>query len=379
MALTGTRLDSLPFEPVLTGPPLFPADAVFISPRFESFKRPIQVTEVFSVFDELAYFYGVFSCYAMVALIVFGKSIELLRRRHRRVACKVIRKAIKVLFKTFALLLDQESLLSRKWSIRIGWTFLNASILITVFCYWLSLLSTEQVAQFKRPEIHSLEDLLYKEDFRHFKPMIATASFTYSVIKEAKLNTKLGKLRKRIMKYPKDTLVHYNSSEDGNMDALLATVDDFRNKRDKTMILAGSIVFNMFRPIACVLDSSLISSTYVSNQGLAEGIISSVFSKSIERELLNYFSRRLRAYNEFHRGEDYILRKSHSMLREMGEKESSNSSIACEEGTIQTEHQNLHDIWLRLSSLATTYCLFCYGLLLATVVILLELKLFSCS
>ena len=182
----GLRPSALVGEPVEIGPVWFATDMYIASNRGVPTEKHGQVTDAFGRWSPVVYGYClILASIAAVLLAILTNIIDgrgnqstlqqILRKARFLVSSSVIRRRFqrlisqyfRALWHMLETMLDQENYQPVSDLAQLLWLFVCTAIFITIFGFWVNLISTDIVAQQYPPPIDSLDDILNEPRFAH--------------------------------------------------------------------------------------------------------------------------------------------------------------------------------------------------------------------
>lgn len=300
-ALQGSRLDALPYEPVATGPVICASDVVLITPKRNYTEKNVDLLEVVYSMDLKAYGTLFFCLHLVVCIIAFRLiHARFLKRRKRKKHFKLkpfLKHYFRIAFRVFQTILDQEDLEPALWPIRIAWTSFVLVYFVLMFGYLLNLMSVDMVAQTPPPELHSLKELLSPE-FSTYQPFVLKILYTYGLAKDAKPESDLGQLFKKILKF-NDSIIESDMQSVQEMQGLLMIIEAGQGGRDMTLCILKELWTVGLKPAACTIREKIVLRSYMSRETFATGLLVNIFNKRLDKDVLKYSVFLWRSLSEF--------------------------------------------------------------------------------
>lgn len=373
--MLGIRSDALPYEPVGVGPPWSSGDNHFVSGRKPMIVNDdVQVTDIVTSIDQVTYSYLALITYLMVGLL----TLNTIRGRSRKRLKRVFKAIIYKLWSVFILIFDQEYYVSKLWPNRILWTHFCIAYFLLVFGYFWSLLSTDLVTTIQPIELHSISDLFSKE-FNQVQPVIFKSLAIYSLLREAKANTKLNHLYNRLQVNVSVSLLTVDASEQQDTSRIIATLlNVLRGSDDLTLITTKHYWTAAVKPGACMMKPEYASNGYISKGSFAEGIATSFYNKLTDNELKRYFNRLLGSFFEM----NFFVEQTKAYVVETAAKYGLSydwNAMVCSGEYRDDDFADSDTIKLSLSTLRMLFLTIFYCILLATIVCAIEKCLNHCS
>lgn len=286
------RIDSIPYEPVKIGRSLLPADVALTMASRPPIAHEADISEIVFNFDSLFYLY------VLLILSFLGAFIGVIPtkvRKRVKLSCKrIIRRIVKPLWAIFEAVVDQENYNPPSWPKRIAWLFACLAIFVTVFGYFLNLMSVEKVALKKMPEINKLADLLISPDFQDFMPFMSKSVPISSYAKASGPNTLVGQLYQRVLR--KNILnttgvLDLTIEDQASLVSSISLLKKGVKMKKLVMVMERDIWNKLLKAGNCIFMSDLVESSYMSKESFAPGIMANFYNKRIDSELekvMNY-------------------------------------------------------------------------------------------
>lgn len=181
-ALNFVRPESLSGDPVTLGPVFGPGDVNIISKKIDSRIKYGQVTDAVFNFSHLLYYHIVVAFLIILTLLVFTHSTQ----KHYTLygISRNYRYYTKYCYRSYALILHQVNMVPIRWSQKIIWIFFSVSTYVLVDCYFLNLMSTDQLSVVTADQIDSANDLMLAR-WSRVKPSITTHFYLYPLLRSA--------------------------------------------------------------------------------------------------------------------------------------------------------------------------------------------------
>lgn len=374
-----SRTDSQKFEPMRMSPAFGQADIILLSPRRNATNYRTNLIEVVYKFDDLIYFYSMICLFVVITLLVSIWYCELsnavtIKRQYRKIGKKVI----KCLWSIYETVTGQNTYDPSSWSNRILWLFVMMAILLAIIAVLLNLMSTDQVAQIQARRINSLEDLL-SPDFHHYQPSVVKVLYLYSLVVTAASETKLVKLFSRIQRNDNIGVLTMNGSNIADFFKILTVISD--SVAGSNLSLLGNRFMNRHyvSPMLCSFKPKLVSGTYESKEGFAEGILVGFLSKYMDSGLADYLRYQFMTSNEVGFSKFALKDVAVAIIDKCGFEGVVGETIMCNSGYRGEDdyEQAIDDILLQPSALKGTVIVCCVMLSLASFVLIIELSVFG--
>lgn len=317
------------------------------------------MAEVFHKFRPTVYYLTFLSVHFFACAFVLVNS-----RKGRKVrSSRTFKLYMKALWSVLEAFLKQWHLKPIASSGRVLWCLLSLGIFVLVFGYLLNLISTDQVATRKTPELHSLKDL-DSSYFKHMQPRMSPVLYLYSVAKEAAPESTLGRFYKRIIQNKEAGVIRNNVT---GMDAIDGVISE-----NKNLVITQIAYDYILRPIGCILKPATIKSSYRSRESFASGVLATFYSTKLDLELEKYFQYKVRTLFESRRSTKMLQKVVLAFTEQIGQKKSFDA-IICEDG-LERSAVEVHLISLSLSSLEKLFFFRSYAFLVACFLLILEIS-----
>lgn len=299
MVMQSFRVDTLKDEPIRVGPTFCPADVILISPCRNGTQYPINVIEVVDKFDDLIY-YDIATCLFLVVTLLMAimlnlkwSHVKIVKRRYRR----IVKTFINVNWSIYETVVGQNTFDPNSWPIRMLWLFFVMGTFFAVVDILLNLMSTDQVAQIQASRINSLDDLL-SSTFAHYQPSVFTGMYVYSLLNNAKPESRMGRLLSRIKQKQDQGLVSITATRLDDFAKVESMFSDAIAGANNTVLLLDFAFKHVTMPLGCTYKPEIVINLYISKDSFAEGILAIGFNKQMEWVLEHYLSYQVTTFVE---------------------------------------------------------------------------------
>ncbi|KAI1294204.1 hypothetical protein HDE_06166 [Halotydeus destructor] len=210
----------------------------------------------------------------------------------------------KCFWKCFELMVDQEDFHSQSWSARLLWLHLSLAVLVVVFVYFLSLLSTDAIVQIRPRTIDGFDDIFS----RHFVKTvfhIAKNGFFYDSMKNSPHGSKLAKLHRKLQATSIDCKHLYECSifdmgdvNDPNTINGLSTLAERCADGRSALLFPKQAVDQGTAIFSCLTIPHTTARVHASRQQVATGLLTSFHRHGLDDRVEQYTRYRMKRYTE---------------------------------------------------------------------------------
>lgn len=206
----------------------------------------------------------------------------------------LIRYLVNSVQDSFFLIVDQEYLEPKQWSMRCLWMPFNFFVFIAISGYLMNLMSSDQVASYPPDVIDSLEDLQSEKWRRqNVTPWLIKNIFFHSALRHASNLSREGARLFQVRTRPDITFIEF-ADVFRDIGKFIARFTKYLESGEMAFLLTEFVMETLFLPAACSLDPKAASLFHNSEESFANGVLTNYLYKKYPQGLISYNEQRLR-------------------------------------------------------------------------------------
>lgn len=297
------RTDSLEFEAVAFGPPMYSGD-LSLWASISKYEKSVDMTDVFFKMNGMTFYYVlIMAFYVSLCLMAFFDFVlttkKCITKKRKKLQCfnrhyrRFIRQLRKLVIKLLYLIIDQKDLNNSWQSSRVLWTSLSIGSFVIVFGYMLNLMSSELVTDVPVRRIEGLGDLLDHELFKEKKIFSVNSIFNYASLRNNDPTTQMGRLYKRFKLCDNGTI--FFDGKKSTMDIFLGAIERINVDvaRDGQIAILPQVYQSSLWPFVCSIENLAYKpqDIYEPKDTFDQGIVANYHFKGMDpmiRQFVNW-------------------------------------------------------------------------------------------
>ncbi|KAI1294202.1 hypothetical protein HDE_06164 [Halotydeus destructor] len=206
-------------------------------------------------------------------------------------------------WKCYELMVDQEDFALSAWSGRLLWLHMSFAVLVIIFGYFLSLLSTDSIAEISPRTIDSYDDI-FSSHFNKTLFQLAKNGFFFDSFKHSPKSSRLGKLYDKLEAKSKDCNKWYECSLfmfEGMTESGAAEAFKFTTRvSDGTsaLLFPRQGVDQGMSIVGCQLQPGSVAKIRMGREVITSGILTSFYRHGLDQRVERYIRYRMKRYTE---------------------------------------------------------------------------------
>ncbi|KAI1285911.1 hypothetical protein HDE_11472 [Halotydeus destructor] len=287
------------------GPVALPTGLMVVTSKGVNTKIPDDdLMNVFKSLTLTSVTFMAFSVFIIVTFVAFAATYQQTRKMPPKLK-KMIRQWRSAVSNLLMIIVDQENLKTKMWTIRFIWSTCCLAIFIIVFGYLLNLIQTDGVVVQPPKRVEVVRDLTHEPEFQDTHIMMISVLHFYQYLRRSGKETAAGILFDRMSKTDKDGLpanLHHTSFLDMRLSDPVISMESFAfmtsdvaagKSINKALLIDVSMYDLSIYQTACIIAADVISEDHRSKDFLVADYATMFFSTTADKHFVQLANRKL--------------------------------------------------------------------------------------